>query len=172
MAREKIMIVDGDLNTAARIENILVRRGYDIVGTASSGRDAISLAKENPPDIIVFDLMLNEQLDWVTTTAQLLSQRYHLMIYMIPDDEELIVRSKYIRPYGFITKPVDEKSLIAIIKRALIWDAWGKMDYDNISQYYPLYQEADFAIEIDTSSPLMNSKKGGTQMGKAEGVAY
>jgi hypothetical protein len=28
-------------------------------------------------------------------------------------------------PYGYLTNPIDEKKLLAIIRRALIYHAWG-----------------------------------------------
>lgn len=172
MAREKIMIVEEDLLAASRLEDTLTRRGYEVVGTIDSVNNAISMVKYMPLDIMLLDITLNEPQNGVTISSEILSRTDLLVIYMLPyTDKYLVDRSKYFRPYGFLVKPFDEKNLLAIIRRALIWRAWGKISLDNMSQYFSLFQEASDPGVIETGSSMMSAKKSGYQRKEVEGIA-
>jgi DNA-binding response OmpR family regulator len=55
--RRRIMIVEDDPNTLEMISQYLELEGYEVMKSVS-GLDALSLAAEHPPDLVVLDLML------------------------------------------------------------------------------------------------------------------
>jgi two-component system alkaline phosphatase synthesis response regulator PhoP len=57
MAGKKVLVVDDDIKTAELVKLYLNRDGYRVI-TASDGNEALRLARENHPDLIVLDLML------------------------------------------------------------------------------------------------------------------
>ena len=57
MAGKKVLVVDDDAKTVTLVKLYLNRDGYRVV-TASDGNEALRLARENHPDLIVLDLML------------------------------------------------------------------------------------------------------------------
>lgn len=57
MAKEKILVVDDDLNIIELIKYNLINSGYNVI-TANDGLEAIRLAKEEVPSLILLDLML------------------------------------------------------------------------------------------------------------------
>ena len=54
---EKILVVDDDADTVKFISMILTRLGYDVVA-ALSGQQALDLARNEQPDLIVLDVMM------------------------------------------------------------------------------------------------------------------
>ncbi|MFW6102337.1 MAG: response regulator transcription factor [Chloroflexota bacterium] len=57
MAGKKVLVVDDDVKTVELVKLYLNRDGYQVL-TAYDGIDALRLARESSPDIIVLDLML------------------------------------------------------------------------------------------------------------------
>jgi DNA-binding response OmpR family regulator len=57
MAGKKVLVVDDDAKTVELVKLYLNRDGYRVF-TAGDGNEALRLAQENHPDLIVLDLML------------------------------------------------------------------------------------------------------------------
>jgi two-component system, OmpR family, alkaline phosphatase synthesis response regulator PhoP len=57
MAGKRVLVVDDDANTVELVKLYLKRDGYRVL-TADSGPEALRLAREGRPDLIVLDLML------------------------------------------------------------------------------------------------------------------
>jgi Response regulator containing CheY-like receiver domain and AraC-type DNA-binding domain len=54
----KILIVEDEAITAMDIRNSLINFGFEVVGTANSGDDAIKKSRELKPDLILMDITL------------------------------------------------------------------------------------------------------------------
>jgi DNA-binding response OmpR family regulator len=59
MARKKVLIVDDDIKITSILKLYLSRDGYEVL-TAYAGNEALRLAREMHPDIIILDLLLPE----------------------------------------------------------------------------------------------------------------
>ena len=57
MANETILIIDDDLDTLKLVGVMLQRQGYRILA-ANNGPKALKMVEENPPDLILLDVML------------------------------------------------------------------------------------------------------------------
>jgi DNA-binding response OmpR family regulator len=57
MPGKKVLVVDDDVKTVELVKLYLLRDGYRVI-TAFDGNDALRLAREYHPDLIVLDLML------------------------------------------------------------------------------------------------------------------
>ncbi|OGO02046.1 MAG: DNA-binding response regulator [Chloroflexi bacterium RBG_13_52_12] len=57
MAGKKVLVVDDDVKTVELVKLYLNRDGYRVI-TAFNGDDALKMARESHPDLIVLDLML------------------------------------------------------------------------------------------------------------------
>ncbi len=54
-----IMVVDDEKRLVSLVESYLNQEGYRVV-TAFNGREALSVAKREKPDLIILDLMMPE----------------------------------------------------------------------------------------------------------------
>jgi len=63
-ARMKVMIVDDELPARRRLHELLsdlsARLGLDVIAEASNGREALALAAEHRPDVILLDIRMPE----------------------------------------------------------------------------------------------------------------
>jgi CheY-like chemotaxis protein len=54
----RVLIVEDELIVAADLEIKLRRMGYDVVGIATSGEEAVELAEKENPNVILMDIQL------------------------------------------------------------------------------------------------------------------
>lgn len=68
---ERILVVD-DVSEQREIASVMLRRlGYE-VQSAPSGEDAVTMAKNNSPDLVVLDMIMDPGMDGLETYRQLL----------------------------------------------------------------------------------------------------
>ncbi len=63
MSQKTILIVDDEKEMCETVSQVLTPRGYHVL-MAHTGRDALALAKQHKPDLIILDLMLPDTDGW------------------------------------------------------------------------------------------------------------
>ena len=61
MYKNKILVVDEKSLVAMEIKQKLENIGYKVLGIATTGKEAIEIAIEKNPDVILMDIMLREK---------------------------------------------------------------------------------------------------------------
>jgi two-component system, response regulator PdtaR len=119
-AMPRILIVDDDTIITRLISTMLQNKGYNIVGTIPSGEEAISLAAELNPDLVIMDIHLSGKLDGMDA-ARYIFQLFHYPIIFITgiSDEELLDRARYSQPYGIVFKPFTQIEISTNVALAL-----------------------------------------------------
>jgi DNA-binding response OmpR family regulator len=60
---KKILVVDDEADILHFLELVLRERGYDVL-TAASGRQAVELARDARPDLVLLDIMMPQMDGW------------------------------------------------------------------------------------------------------------
>ena len=58
MSRPRLLVVDDHEMLRAALVDLLVQAGFEIAGQAADGADAVALAKELDPDVVLMDLRM------------------------------------------------------------------------------------------------------------------
>ena len=58
--RARVLIVDDEADLRHALSLLVESHGFEITGEAGSGREAIDMASQDPPDVIVLDYMMPE----------------------------------------------------------------------------------------------------------------
>jgi len=121
MARENILVVDDEEDVLELVRYNLDKNGYSII-TASSGEEAITLARNKLPDLVVLDLML-PGIDGLEVCKKLKADTRtdHIPIVMLTakGEETDVVTGLELGADDYVTKPFSPKVLTARIKRIL-----------------------------------------------------
>jgi PAS domain S-box-containing protein len=115
----RILIVEDELIVAADIASRLDRLGYVVAGTADRGDDAVRLAGELNPALVLMDIRLQGEIDGVSA-AETIRDRFRLpVVYLTAHaDEATLQRAKVTEPFGYILKPFEERELRVVLEMA------------------------------------------------------
>jgi PAS domain S-box-containing protein len=120
MSRAAILVVEDEAIVAKNIGLELTGLGYSICGVATRGEDALRLATDQQPDLVLMDIALNGELDGVETTRRLREQMDVPVVYLTAyADEPMLKRAKETAPSGYLLKPYEERELHTTIQIAL-----------------------------------------------------
>ena len=147
---QRVIIVDDKEQDRYLLEVLLKRSGYD-VDTAGNGADALSLARKNPPDMIVSDILMPVMdgfalcREW-RKDPQLSSIPfvYYTATYTDPRDEDFALQLGADR---FILKPEEPVQLLETLEgvlsgnRNLPKPAALPADDEQSGQYFKMYSE-------------------------------
>jgi two-component system, NarL family, response regulator LiaR len=88
-----------------------------VVGEASNGREALALARERTPDVVLMDIQMPE-LDGIETTRMLHREMPHLGIVFVTmyEDDEFVFRGLQAGGRGYILKDADPESMVRAIR--------------------------------------------------------
>jgi len=115
-----ILIVEDERIIALDLRSKLVRLGYKVSGVAHSGPDAVRLARELLPDVVLMDIILDGGMDGIEAAGLILSERIVPVIFVSAcNDLSTKERATELGCSGFISKPVDSRELAAMILDAL-----------------------------------------------------
>ena len=78
----RILIVEDEAIVAADLEDRLEQLDYRVVGTASSGEEALRLAAEHKPDLVLSDIMIQGEMDG-TQAAVYLRQDHNIPVIFL-----------------------------------------------------------------------------------------
>ena len=118
--KAKILIVEDEGILAMGLKRKLDKFGYEIIGLATTGQEAIDLAGINKPDLVLMDIVLRGEMDGIETAKELIRMYRTAIIYITAySDDEIIKRVMLTEPYAYIVKPLRESELKANIDIAL-----------------------------------------------------
>lgn len=119
--RGKLLIVDDDPVHTTLMEKVLLREGYQLA-FAASGEEALSVARENPPELVLLDVQL-PGMDGFTVCQEMLKiegcEEAAVIFVSGSDNAEDKVRGIKLGAMDFMSKPFDLKELNARIENTL-----------------------------------------------------
>lgn len=120
MATPQILVVEDEGIVAEEIRGRLQDLGYTVPAVAHSGEKAIEKAEEIRPDLVLMDIKLKGKMDGVEAAEKIHACFDIPVVYLTSHaDRDTLKRVKITKPFGFITKPFEERELHAALEIAL-----------------------------------------------------
>jgi DNA-binding LytR/AlgR family response regulator len=120
MAQTNVLVVEDESIVSKDIQHSLKKLGYNVVGAAATGEQAVKLAMETQPDIILMDIMLKGEMNGIEAATQIRTETNIPVIFLTAyADESTLNRAKVTQPYGYIIKPFKEIDIHTSIEMAL-----------------------------------------------------
>ncbi|WP_437275760.1 sigma-54 dependent transcriptional regulator [Sorangium sp. So ce375] len=115
----RVLVVDDEASARSGLEKLLRQEGYT-VDTAADGVEALEVAAERPPDIVVTDLKM-PKMDGVALIGKLREQDPALPVIVVTafGDVSSAVQAMRAGAEDYLTKPVDFDALLLTLERAL-----------------------------------------------------
>ncbi|RJO68524.1 MAG: sigma-54-dependent Fis family transcriptional regulator [Myxococcales bacterium] len=117
---KRILIIDDEEEHLRSLERIFQKEGFD-VATASRGKDAIDKLRDNPPPVILTDLIMPGETDGldILKTVKSLSLDSQVILMTAYGTVETAVQAMKSGAYDFITKPIRKLQVVKTVDRAL-----------------------------------------------------
>lgn len=115
-----ILIVEDEGIVAQDLMEALVRLGYRISGVASEGTQAVAMATQLQPELVVMDVSLRGEIDGIQA-ARMMQEQSHVPIIFLTGhrDSETLQRAVLTGPMGYLIKPFQEDELRCAIEVAI-----------------------------------------------------
>ena len=118
---EKILIVEDEPSIARDIQRTVKAMSHDIPVIAQSGEEAIQLAEEIKPHLVLVDMTLQGEMDGIEAAKQIRDRFFDVPIVYLTFsvDDQTVERANVTEPFGYLLKPLDERELRSTIEIAL-----------------------------------------------------
>ena len=165
-----ILVVDDDPLNRKLLVRLLEQEGHR-VETAANGREALERVPEEPPDVVLLDIVMPE-LDGISVLERLKADPdlQHLPVIMISavDELESVVRCVEIGAEDYLSKPFDAVLLRARINAGLTKKRLYELERERVrgvfSRFVPEHVVDDVLARMDGDLRLVGSRDVGTIM--------
>ncbi|GAA3927521.1 response regulator [Hymenobacter algoricola] len=118
--KNRILIVDDSFYMRTMLKNMLTDAGYEVVGEAANGQQALEMASATKPDLITLDVILpdNTGLDVLKGIRQ---EQPNVKVVMCSAVGQEIIVNEALESgaTAYIVKPFSEEKVLEIVGSAL-----------------------------------------------------
>lgn len=116
----RILVVEDEAIIAEGLRLRLTDLGFEVVGIAATGEDAVRQATAAPPDLVLMDIRLNGDMDGIAAGRQIRAASDTPIVYLTANsDRPTVERAIGTSPFGYLSKPVRDETLRTTIQVAL-----------------------------------------------------
>jgi pilus assembly protein CpaE len=114
----RVLIVDDIAETRDNLEKLLFfEKDIQVIAKASTGREAVAMAKQHQPDVVLMDINMPD-MDGIAATEAMLSQVPTVQVIMmsVQGEHDYLRRSMLAGAREFLTKPISAEELYHAIR--------------------------------------------------------
>ncbi|MDF1504545.1 response regulator [Roseisolibacter sp. H3M3-2] len=117
----RVLIAEDDPETRELYSNLLSSLGHEVVAAAATGREAVDLAREHRPDVVLLDVHMPD-MTGVEAARAIAAEQPDVAIVLVTGDHELSLTDEELDASGARTllgKPVQAKQLDSALRLAV-----------------------------------------------------
>ncbi len=117
---KRVLIVDDAAFMRMMIKNILTKNGFEVVGEASNGLEAVKLYQELKPDLVTMDITMPE-MDGIEALKKIKEIDPNAKVIMVSamGQQQLVIEAIQAGARDFIVKPFQPDRLLEAVNKAL-----------------------------------------------------
>jgi AmiR/NasT family two-component response regulator len=117
-APKRVLIAEDEALIRLDLREMLQEEGYEVVGEAADGEQAVTLATELIPDLVICDVKM-PKMDGITAAAQIASKRIAPVVILTAfSQRDLIERARDAGAMAYLVKPFQKRDLFPAIEMA------------------------------------------------------
>ena len=163
--KARILVVEDEAIIACDIEMQLQALGYEAVGHATRGEQAILMAGALRPDLVLMDIQLAGTMDGIAA-AESIGTQYGLPVVFLTAyaADETLARAKLTDPCGYILKPFSERELHTVLELALYKHQTQARLRDSAERYRTLVEWSPESIAVLRGDTIIYANAAATGM--------
>ncbi|MGV8981837.1 ANTAR domain-containing response regulator [Clostridium sp.] len=117
---KRLVIADDEPITRMDLREMLEAAGYNVVGEASDGFDALELCRKHLPDLVLMDIKM-PLLDGLSAAKIIQNENLATGVVLLTaySGKEFVEKATKVGAIAYIVKPIDEKTLIPTLEIAV-----------------------------------------------------
>jgi two-component system, response regulator PdtaR len=145
----RVVIAEDETLIRMDLAEMLGEEGYDVVGQAGDGAQAIALAEQLRPDLVIVDVKM-PVLDGIAAAERIAAQRIAPVVILTAfSQRELVERARDAGAMAYLVKPFSQSDLVPAIEMAV----------SRFAEVTALEQEvADLNERLDTRKAVDRAK--------------
>jgi DNA-binding NarL/FixJ family response regulator len=115
----RILIADDHALFRDGLRSLLTAQGHEVVAEAPNGREAIRIAHESQPDLVLMDVSMPE-MDGIAATRQLTSELPDMKVVVLTasEDETNLFEAIKAGAHGYLLKNLEADAFFEMLERA------------------------------------------------------
>ena len=115
-----VLIAEDSTHMRMILKDILIRDGYDVVGEAENGEEAVRMYNELHPDVVTLDIAMPE-MDGIAALKAIKNEHPHAKVVMVSamNQQNQAIEAIRAGASDFFIKPLQSERVAEAIERAL-----------------------------------------------------
>jgi response regulator NasT len=114
-----VVIAEDEALIRLDLSEMLREEGFEIVGEAADGEQAVALATEMKPDVVICDIKM-PKMDGITAAAQITGNRVAPVVMLTAfSQRDLVERARDAGAMAYLIKPFEKRDLLPAIEMAI-----------------------------------------------------
>jgi DNA-binding NarL/FixJ family response regulator len=120
-SKARVFLVEDELLVLEDLKERLIQHNYEVVGTATSGNEAIDKIVSSNPDLVIIDVRIEGELDGIEVAIVIQSHFDYPVpvVFLTGSSENAFPYLKVLPDYIYLNKPYQDTILFDAINRAL-----------------------------------------------------
>ncbi|KQH77954.1 transcriptional regulator [Mycobacterium gordonae] len=115
----RVLIAEDEALIRMDLAEMLREEGYDIVGEAGDGQEAVELAEQHKPDLVIMDVKMPRR-DGIDAAAEIASKRIAPIVVLTAfSQRDLVERARDAGAMAYLVKPFTASDLVPAIELAV-----------------------------------------------------
>jgi response regulator NasT len=117
-AIKRVLIAEDEALIRLDLREMLQEEGFDVVGEAADGEQAVELAVELNPDLVICDIKM-PKMDGIAAAAEIAEKRIAPVVILTAfSQRDLIERARDAGAMAYLVKPFQKRDLLPAIEMA------------------------------------------------------
>jgi AmiR/NasT family two-component response regulator len=117
--RRRVLVAEDEALIRLDLKEMLEEEGYDVVGEAADGKEAVRLAEELRPDLVILDVKM-PVLDGISAAEQIVAKAIAPVVMLTAfSQRDLVERAVEAGAMAYLVKPFAKSDLLPTIEVAV-----------------------------------------------------
>lgn len=115
----RVLIAEDEALIRLDLREMLREEGFDVVGEAADGEQAVALAVQTRPDLVICDIKM-PKMDGIAAASRIVADRIAPVVMLTAfSQRDLIERARDAGAMAYLVKPFEKRDLLPAIEMAM-----------------------------------------------------